>query len=122
MIVGNDEEFGFMAGSTEAGLDKARRLSETTATIVVYKMGPKGAITFAEGAEIHTGIFPVEALKPTGAGDSFLAGLVTSIAQGHNLKSAILRGSACASLTVSKPGCAPAMPDSETLDHFFEPP
>ena len=119
MIVGNDEEFGFMAGSVEAGLDKARRLSETTATIVVYKMGPKGAITFAEGAEIHTGIFPVEALKPTGAGDSFLAGLVTSIAQGHDLKSAILRGSACASVTVSKPGCAPAMPDTEALDQFL---
>jgi len=54
MIVGNDEEFGFMAGSIDKGLAKARELSETSAAIVVYKMGPEGATTFADGAEIRT--------------------------------------------------------------------
>lgn len=119
MIVGNDEEFGFMAGDISKGLDKARALSETTDTVVVYKMGPEGAITFADGQEIHTGIYPVDALKPTGAGDSFMAGLVTSIAGGHDLTTAILRGSACASITVSRPGCAPAMADTDTLETFL---
>jgi 5-dehydro-2-deoxygluconokinase len=118
MIVGNDEEFGFMAGGIEKGLDKARSLANT-GKLVIYKMGEKGAITFWEGAEIRTGIYPVEALKPTGAGDSFMAGLVTSIADGHSLRKAILRGSACASVTVSRPGCAPAMADKSTLDAFL---
>jgi 5-dehydro-2-deoxygluconokinase len=119
MIVGNDEEFGFMAGGIEKGLDKARALSETTAALVVYKMGHLGAITFADGQEFRTGIYPVEALKPTGAGDSFMAGFVTSIANGHDLKTSLLRGSACASITVSRPGCAPAMADTETLENFL---
>ncbi|MFA8443088.1 PfkB family carbohydrate kinase [Yoonia sp.] len=119
MIVGNDEEFGFMAGGIEKGLDKARALAASTATIVVYKMGEKGAITFADGAEIHTGIWPVDALKPTGAGDSFMAGLVTGLAEGLALRDAILRGSACASITVSRPGCAPAMADTPTLTQFM---
>lgn len=119
MIVGNDEEFGFMAGSIDKGLAKARELSETSAAIVIYKMGPEGAITFADGEEIRTGIYPVDAMKPTGAGDSFMAGLMTSIAGGHDLKTAILRGSACASVTVSRPGCAPAMADTTTLDNFL---
>ena len=119
MIVGNDEEFGFMAGDITKGLAKARELAETTATIVVYKMGEKGAVTFANGQEIHTGIFRVDALKPTGAGDSFMAGLVTGLAADMPLKGAILRGSACASITVSKPGCAPAMPDVPTLSKFM---
>ncbi|MEM7718411.1 MAG: 5-dehydro-2-deoxygluconokinase [Pseudomonadota bacterium] len=119
MIVGNDEEFGFMAGDHTKGLDKARALSETTTEIVIYKMGQDGAITFAQGEEIRTGIYPVGALKPTGAGDSFMAGLVTSLAVGHDLKTAILRGSACASITVSKPGCAPAMATTETLEQFL---
>ncbi len=119
MIVGNDEEFGFMAGSIDKGLAKAKELSETSANIVIYKMGPDGAITFANGEEIRTGIYPVEAMKPTGAGDSFMAGLMTSIADGHDLKTAILRGSACASVTVSRPGCAPAMADTETLTKFL---
>ena len=119
MIVGNDEEFGFMAGSLDKGLAKAKQLSQSTAAIVIYKMGPEGAITFADGEEIRTGIYPVEAMKPTGAGDSFMAGLMTSLAGGHDLRTAILRGSACASVTVSRPGCAPAMPDTETLEHFL---
>lgn len=119
MIVGNDEEFGFMAGSIDKGLAKARALAKTTASVVVYKMGEKGAVTFADGAEIHTGIWPVDALKPTGAGDSFMAGLVTGLAEGQSLHDAILRGSACASITVSRPGCAPAMADTATLKTFM---
>lgn len=119
MIVGNDEEFGFMAGGIEKGLDKARSLSETTAALVVYKMGHLGAITFADGQETRTGIYPVNALKPTGAGDSFMAGLVTSIADGHDIKTSLLRGSACASITVSRAGCAPAMADKVTLEKFL---
>ncbi len=118
MIVGNDEEFGFIAGGIEKGLAKARELSATV-PVVIYKMGEGGALTFANGEEIRTGIYPVEALKPTGAGDSFMAGLVTSIADGHDLHTAILRGSACASITVSRPGCAPAMANTATLNDFL---
>ncbi|MBM7069292.1 5-dehydro-2-deoxygluconokinase [Actibacterium sp. 188UL27-1] len=119
MIVGNDEEFGFMAGDVDKGRAKARELADTTAAIVIYKMGEKGAITFCEGKEIRTGIYPTKALKPTGAGDSFMAGLMASLAAGMDLKTAILRGSACAAITVSKPGCAPAMPDGPTLEAFL---
>ncbi len=119
MIVANDEEFGFMAGGIDKGLAKAKELAETTASIVVYKMGDKGAITFANGTETRTGIFPVDALKPTGAGDSFMAGLITGLAADLSLHDAILRGSACASITVSNPGCAPAMPTTDVLNKFM---
>ena len=119
VIVGNDDEFGFMAGGREKGLAKARELSATSAGIVVYKMGEHGAVTFADGEELRTGIFPVQALKPTGAGDSFMAGMLTSIADGHDLKTAVLRGSACAAYVVARPGCAPAMPFQDDLTKFL---
>lgn len=119
MIVGNDEEFGFMAGSMDKGLEKARALAASGADIVIYKMGEKGAITFADGQDIHTGIYPVKAVKPNGAGDSFMAGLLASLSEGRALREAILRGSACASIVVSKPGCAPSMPDEAQLDAFL---
>ncbi|MEM1063903.1 MAG: PfkB family carbohydrate kinase [Pseudomonadota bacterium] len=119
VIVGNDEEFGFMAGDMARGLQKAQDLAANGAGIVVFKMGEKGAITFAGKEEIQTGIFPVNALKPTGAGDSFLAGMLASLAAGYALKDAILRGSACAAIVVSKPGCAPAMPDAAALEDFL---
>ena len=119
VIVGNDDEFGFIAGGRDRGLDRARHLAETSAEIVVYKRGELGAITFARGDEIATGIYPVTALKPTGAGDSFMAGFLTGLAQDMTLRNAVLRGSACAAITVSRPGCAPALPDAATLAAFL---
>jgi len=118
LIVGNDEEFGFMAGGIDKGLDKARDLA-AKGKMVIYKMGEGGAVTLADGQEIRTGIFPVTALKPNGAGDSFMAGLLASIADGHALREAVLRGSACASIVVSQAGCAPAMPTTAQLDEFL---
>jgi 5-dehydro-2-deoxygluconokinase len=119
VIVGNDEEFGFMAGDIAEGLDRARELATTKCDIVVYKMGHKGAITFAAGSEIATGIYTVESVKPTGAGDSFMAGFMAGLAEGRPIKDAILRGSACASIVVAQEGCAPAMPDTDQLEQFL---
>lgn len=119
MIVGNDEEFGFMAGDISKGLAKAENLAQESASIVIYKMGEKGAITFHDNTRTRTGIYKVDALKPTGAGDSFMAALMASIAQGHDLKTSIHRGSACAAIVVGKPGCAPALPTLAELDAFI---
>ncbi|TRD17337.1 5-dehydro-2-deoxygluconokinase [Palleronia caenipelagi] len=119
LIVGNDEEFGFMAGGIDKGLAKAQALAETAGRMVIYKMGEKGAVTFYDGQEIHTGIYPVTPVKPNGAGDSFISGLLAGIAEGRELRDAILRGSACASIVVSQPGCAPSMPTTAQLDQFL---
>jgi len=119
IIVGNDVEFGFMAGDYEKGPDMARRLASTTASIVVYKMGELGAITITPDTEFKTGIYAVTALKPTGAGDSFMGGFIASLAAGRPLEESVMRGSASASLVVSRVGCAPAMPTSAELDEFL---
>ena len=119
VIVGNDEEFGFMSGGIDKGMEKARELAADNARFIIYKMGEKGAVTFAEGQELRTGIYPVKALKPTGAGDSFMAGFLTALAAGEDMKSAVLRGSACAAIVVAKPGCAPAMPYPKDLNAFL---
>jgi len=116
VIVGNDEEFGFMAGGFDKGLEKARSLARSSATIVVYKLGEKGAITITADEEFRTGIYPVTALKPTGAGDSFMGGFVAALAAGHDLRTCVLRGSACAAIVVARVGCAPAMPTTAELE------
>ena len=109
-----------MAGSYEKGLEKARDLAETTAQIVIYKMGEKGAITLTPDGEFRTGIYPVKALKPTGAGDSFMGGFIAALAAGRDLHDAVLRGSASAAIVVSKVGCAPAMPNTAELEAFLD--
>ncbi len=119
IIIGNDVEFGFMANDYDAGLAKARALAASSADIVIYKMGEKGAITLTRDGEFSTGIYQSKALKPTGAGDSFMGGFISSLADGYALRDAVLRGSACASIVVSRVGCAPAMPTPTELTEFL---
>jgi len=119
VIVGNDVEFGFMAGHPDHGLDAARALVRHGAQIVVYKMGEKGAITLTPEGEFATGIYPTQALKPTGAGDSFLGSFLAGLAAGLPLRAAVLRGSAAAAMVVARVGCAPAMPTYAELDAFL---
>ena len=119
VVIGNDVEFGFMAGDPQYGLQKARDLVRDGAKIVVYKMGEKGAITITEQGEVRTGVFPTNAIKPTGAGDSFMAAFLASLAAGHPVDEAVKRGSAAAAMVVARVGCAPAMPTLTELDQFI---
>ena len=119
VIVGNDEEFGVMAGDYGRGLDTARALVARGASIAVYKRGEKGAITVTGAGEFATGIYRTRALKPTGAGDSFMGGFVSGLAGGASVRDAVLRGSAAAAMVVARVGCAPAMPDAAELDAFL---
>ncbi len=118
IIVGNDDEFGVLAEDYHGGLDAARALA-AQGKIVVYKMGHRGAITLHEGEKHRTGIFKVDALKPTGAGDAFMGSFLSALASGRDLKDAVLRGSAAAAIVVTRVGCAPAMPTPQELDDFL---
>ena len=122
IVIGNDEEFAVMAGNNKSlreGLTLARHLANTSAPIVVYKMGERGSITFSRGQQFETPIFPVKALKPTGAGDAFMATFITSLASGIKTEEAVKRGSAAAAIVVSRVGCAPAMPTEDELKNFM---
>lgn len=119
VIVGNDVEFGFMAGDYDRGLTMARDLVANGAQIAVYKMGEKGAITITRDGEFSTGIYRTNALKPTGAGDSFMGGFVSGLSEGLSVRDAVLRGSAAAAMVVARVGCAPAMPTRAELEAFL---
>ena len=119
ILVGNDVEFGLLAGRVEDGLAKARSLVGDGTDIAVYKMGERGAVTLTARETISTGIYRTEALKPTGAGDSFMGGFLAALAGGRPLREAVLRGSAAAAMVVARVGCAPAMPTADELDAFL---
>jgi 5-dehydro-2-deoxygluconokinase len=114
-VVGNDVEFALMAGQGD-GLALARRLAQETALFTVYKKGAEGAVTFTADYQFSSGIFAVKALKPTGAGDGFMGGLLAGLVRGETLDAAVRRGSATAALIVAGIGCAPASPDCAMLD------
>ena len=119
IVVGNDIEFGVLAGDHAHGLTHARDLAGSGARVVVYKMGEAGALTFAGAREIRTGVFPTAPLKPTGAGDAFLGAFLAALARGGGIDDALARGSAAAAIVVGRVGCAPAIPDADDLDRFL---
>jgi 5-dehydro-2-deoxygluconokinase len=87
---------------------------------VIYKMGAEGAITLTPKREFETPIFPVAALKPTGAGDAFMGGVLAGLAQGQALAAAVRQGAAAAAIVVTRVGCAPAMPTLVELADFMK--
>lgn len=119
ITIGNDDEFALMAKGYDAGPALARHLATQGALFTIYKRGADGCTTHTPDYSFDTPIFPVAALKPTGAGDGFMGGLLAALAQGHSLQNAVLRGAATAALIVAGIGCAPASPDRATLDAFL---
>ena len=118
-IIGNDDEFAVLSGNYDDGLSFAKNLS-IKCDLVIYKMGEKGSITYANNKEIIRGIFPVKPLKPTGAGDAFMGSLIGALLNNYDLQRAIEIGSAAAAIVVTKVGCAPAMPDLDEVLDFMK--
>ncbi len=118
LVIGNDVEFDVLADGA-SGQVEAQKIAQQGKT-VVYKMGEKGAVSYQCDLKFETPIFPVNALKPTGAGDSFIGALVMSLASGLSMEQAARRGAAAAAVVVSRVGCAPAMPTLAELDSFLQ--
>jgi 5-dehydro-2-deoxygluconokinase len=114
------EEFDLIADAPRGGLEKARTLAAREGAVCVYKKGGGGSVTFSGGMSFETPVFPVKALKPTGAGDAFLGAIFASLADGLSLEEAVRRGSAAAAMVVTKVGCAPASPTRQELAAFIE--
>ena len=118
IIIGNDLEFNIANNSTD-GLQLAKDFIKEKPSIIIYKMGEKGSKVLTEEKDLSFGIFKVEAIKPTGAGDAFNGGFISSFLQGFSLEDSIKRGSANAAIVVTKVGCSSAMPDSSELENFI---
>ena len=118
-IIGNDDEFAVLSGNYSEGLNCAKNLSSKS-DLVIYKKGENGSITFANGREIKKGIFHVQPLKPTGAGDAFMGALLGALLKDYEIEKAIEIGSAAAAIVVTRVGCAPAMPDLAEILEFMK--
>ena len=120
IVVGNDVEFDIMSGNKKNGLIFAKNLIKNNCLIVVYKMGEHGSITFTKNNSFKTGIFPVNALKPTGAGDAFMGAFINGIKLGKSVEESVMKGTASAAIVVTRVGCSVAMPNLEELEEFIE--
>ncbi|QDG50912.1 hypothetical protein FIV42_09250 [Persicimonas caeni] len=72
--------------------------------IVAYTLGEQGSRIYVDGEPTEVGIYPTDAVDPTGAGDTFAASFCHQIAAGHAPVDAARFAAACASIVVEDIG------------------
>ena len=119
LVVGTEEEIRIAGGEEDVERAVARIRSMSRATVVV-KRGPQGCTVLpADGMAVDVPGFEVEVLNTLGAGDAFLAGFLHGLLAGADWRDCCRIGNACGALTVSRHGCAPALPSLVELDEYL---
>jgi 5-dehydro-2-deoxygluconokinase len=124
LIVGTEEELCIAGGSENLreSLDAMRSL---TAAAIVRKRGAQGSLVYAGDIprDLEDGIssapFPVEVLNATGAGDAFLAGLLSGWISKKDWEMCCRFGNACGAIVVSRHACSASMPSAKELNYFL---
>ncbi|HWJ04878.1 MAG TPA: 5-dehydro-2-deoxygluconokinase [Steroidobacteraceae bacterium] len=120
LVVGTEEEIRIAGGSddTEQALRAIR--ARTASAVIVQKRGAEGCVVHepCRAARVVPG-FPVEVFNVLGAGDAFLAGLLTGWLEGADWERSARLGNACGALVVTRHGCSPAMPTRVELDAYL---
>lgn len=103
---------GFPVNDEESRHKAVQKLHEMGVKNVIITLGELGAI-FSDGNEIvmsHS-IKCDNVLDPTAAGDSFIGAFCTAICSGLSPKESLLFANYTASITVSRMGAQPSLPD-----------
>ena len=125
LLVGTEEEFHILGGSTDT-VSALRAVRALTTALLVCKLGAQGCVAFAGpiGATLDSGMkvpgFDVEVFNILGAGDAFMSGFLRGWLRDLPLETCCRYGNACGAIVVSRHGCAPAMPTGTELTAFLE--
>jgi len=125
LIVGTEEEFHILGGSTDT-MSALRAVRAMTPAVLVCKLGADGCVAFEGpiGANLDSGVkspgFDVDVFNILGAGDAFMSGFLRGWLRGLPIETCCRYGNACGAIVVSRHGCAPAMPTWPELSAFLE--
>lgn len=109
--LGNSEQVSVLAQAELA----ARQLLDCGAGRILITLGAAGALLCTGQASQHFPAQVVKAIDTVGAGDTFVGGLVTGLAEGMTPADAVRLGQAAASIAVSRSGVQSAMPRRHEL-------
>jgi len=73
---------------------------------VIVTLERKGCVYYGKDRELKVAGYPVEAVDPTGAGDSFFAGFAFGLSEGWSLERSLKLANLCGSAAVRAPGPA----------------
>lgn len=113
VLIPNRSELSVLAGRDEVvGNDEvpaaARTIRPDGTTVVT--LGSDGAMLVSPESVERYQAFPVEAVDPTGAGDTFCGALAYSLSRGHDIEKAVAFSSAAGAIAVTRVGAQAGMP------------
>jgi 5-dehydro-2-deoxygluconokinase len=125
VILGTEQEFAALlrggAGADAGDLESQVRelVSECPRLVTVLKRGEEGVTLLSDSEAVRLPAMAVKRACTVGAGDSFAAGLIVARIDGADWEQAALFASACAAITVSRPGCSAGFPRREEVEQLL---
>ncbi|WP_027571177.1 ribokinase [Bradyrhizobium sp. WSM1743] len=122
ILVLNETELGFLAGSELSESDEAARIIAVARQLqaredqtICVTLGKRGVLALAGREEIAVQGRAVKALDTTGAGDCFVGALAAQLADDVPLRAALAFANAAASISVQRMGAGPSMPTAKEV-------
>ena len=122
----SEDELEFLTGKKDLGasIDEIRHPG---LRLLVVTRGKRGCRYWTPGASGEVESYPVEAIDTTGAGDSFVAGLLQGIVRNpgvlddpDGIRGLCRFANAAGALTATASGAIPALPDLHQVEQFLE--
>ena len=115
-FVPNEHEMDSYTSPSLSRIEQAREILSLGVNNVIVTLGEKGSILVNKDTVINIEANKVDAVDTTGAGDSYLGALVTSLSYDNSVEDAMKFASKASSITVTKKGAVVSLPHLEDLN------
>jgi ribokinase len=119
LLIPNEHEAAILTGITvtdfESAEKAARALIAQGVAEVIITMAEKGAIYVSSDKVIKQPAYKVSPIDTTAAGDAFCGGLVSELARGKDMESALKFAAAAGGLATTKSGATPSLPTENEI-------
>jgi ribokinase len=122
IFIVNEVEAGFYTGvpidTVDTAKIQAKIMTQRYGCKIIFTLGKDGAVV-SEGEKtgwIHP--LDVPAIETTGAGDSFIGGVLYGLINGKNIFDSAIFATYCSSITISGIGAQPSMPTLGQMENL----
>ena len=117
----NEVEAGFYLGENVDSVEKAikgiKKLQNAYGNDIVITLGEAGSVVSDHGVVTFIPSRKVHAIETTGAGDSFIGGMLYALLNGKSLTEACKFATGCSAITVSRMGAQDSMPTLQEVQN-----
>lgn len=110
---------GFPVDGPESAAKASAVLQEWGCRTVIVKLGAHGVFCASPEETFFVPAFAVQAVDTVAAGDAFNGALAVALAEGHQLRDAVVWGTAAGAISAMTAGAQPSLPERETFDKFL---